>query len=166
MKKTGFTLVELLVTISIFLVLLFIGIPSFKGMIDNNRMVSSSNEMLGAFNYARMEAVKRGNRVRLGQRDAATWTGGLVVWVDSDADATVDTGEEVLRLWEPLNSKNSVVSADDITSFSFLATGAVDTGVVDKVGKLTICDNRSGEEGRRITLLISGAIFAEKVTCG
>jgi len=112
---------------------------------------------LEAFNYARMEAVKRGNKVRLGQRDGSTWTGGIVVWVDSDGDATRDAGEE-LRLWEPLNSQNSVLSAN--TSFVFQATGAV-----DQADQLKICDNRSGEEGRAISLLISGAIYVEKVAC-
>jgi len=48
MKKTGFTLIELLVTVAIFLTLLFIGVPSFKGMIDNSNMLSSSNEMVGS----------------------------------------------------------------------------------------------------------------------
>ncbi|WP_415228748.1 GspH/FimT family pseudopilin [Psychromonas sp.] len=158
MKKTGFTLIELLVTVSIFLTLLFIGIPSFKDMIDNSRIVSSSNEVLGAFNYARMEAVKRGNTVHLGQRNG-TWASGLVVWVDADADDTMDPGEE-LRLWEPLSRENTLVSANTITSFVFQATGAV-----DNADQLTICDNRSGEKGQTISILISGTIFAEKVTC-
>ncbi|WP_372880678.1 GspH/FimT family pseudopilin [Psychromonas sp.] len=160
MKNSGFTVVELLITLALGAILLFIGIPSFKETSSSSNMISSSNEMVGAFNYARMEAVKRGNTVFLGQRDGSSWTGGLVVWIDADADSSFDTGEE-LRLWEPLKSGSTVVSSNSRTSFVFKASGEVNNADV-----LKLCDDRSGEQGRQIEILISGAIFAEKVTCG
>lgn len=159
MKTLGFTVVELLVTLSIMAILLAIAPPSFNAFIKGSNMVSNSNGMVSAFNYARMEAIKRGNSVQLGQRDGSSWTGGLVVWVDADGDGSFDSGEE-LRLWEAYNSGSSVVSTNSLTGFEFNASGEVNLA-----DRLRLCDDRTGEEGWDISILISGAIFAEKVTC-
>lgn len=164
MKNSGFTFVELMITIAIAAILLLIGVPSFKEMTSNSNMTSSGNEMVGAFNYARMEAVKRGNTVFLGQRDGLTWTDGLVVWVDADADSSYDSGEE-LRFYEAFSSATSVDVSDDdegneLKSFAFKASGEA-----NKEGILKLCDDRSGEQGRQIEILLSGAVFADEVTC-
>ncbi|WP_051303448.1 GspH/FimT family pseudopilin [Psychromonas aquimarina] len=160
MKNSGFTVTELLVSIAIFAILLFIGIPSYQGLSESGNLVSSTNGMIGAFNYARIEAVKRGNTVQLGQLDGSSWTGGIVAWVDLDADGVRDSGEE-LRLWKGLASGSTVDSVHNRSAFAFRASGEVDND-----DELTICDNRTGEEGRKISILTSGAVIAEKVTCG
>ncbi len=156
-------MIEMLITIAILAIVLTIGAPAFKEFINSSNMVSNSNDMLGAFKYARMEAIKRGDSVQLGQRDGDGWTGGIVVWVDTNADGSLDAGEE-LRLWEAFSNDSSVAASDDdgneLTSFVFNASGDVNNG-----GTLTLCDNRSEEQGRRIDILISGAVFAERVTC-
>ncbi|MCA1805453.1 MAG: GspH/FimT family pseudopilin [Xanthomonadaceae bacterium] len=58
-KITGFTLIELMVTISIAAILLAIGVPSFQAIIENNRLATQSNELITAVNLARSEAIKR-----------------------------------------------------------------------------------------------------------
>ncbi|WP_369434104.1 GspH/FimT family protein [Psychromonas sp. MME1] len=103
-----------------------------------------------------MEAIKRGTTVHLGQLDGS-WASGVVVWADSDGDVTRDAGEE-LRLWPAFDSESTVTSGR--TAFTFRASGEVDND-----GQLTICDNRTGEQGMKISILISGAVIAEKVTC-
>lgn len=56
----GFTLIELMVTISIAAILLAIGVPSFQAIIENNRLATQSNELITAVSLARSEAIKRG----------------------------------------------------------------------------------------------------------
>ncbi len=158
MKKSGFTVIEMLVTLSILAILLAIGVPSFKEFMSSGNMVSNANGMIGAFNYARMEAIKRGSTVNVGQV-GGDWTSGIVVWVDSDGDATRDTGEE-LRLWSDFDSNSTVSSVNANSVFSFSAIG-----VVDNDDQLTICDDRIGEEGMRVSILASGAVIAERVNC-
>ena len=160
MRNSGFTVVEMLVSLAILAILLSIGVPNFKGFISSSNMVSNSNDMVGAFSYARMAAIKRGGPVRLGVRDGSSWTGGIVVWVDADADATLDAGEE-LRLWDAFNNGSSIVSAESRSNFVFNASGEVNNDDV-----LTLCDNRTGEQGRSISILLSGVVFAEEVSCG
>lgn len=158
MKKLGFTLIEMLITLVILALLLLFGIPSFSEFKSNGNMVSNANGMIGAFKYARIEAIKRGSTVNIGQA-GADWASGIVVWVDSDGDDIRDTGEE-LRFWPSVDSATTVSSTNANSVFYFSATG-----VVDKDDQLMICDDRTGEEGMQISILVSGAIIAEKVNC-
>lgn len=159
MKISGFTLTELLVTIAIMAVVSLIGVPSFNSMIRSSSMRSNGSDLLTAFNYARTEAVKRGTSVELEQSDGATWTGGIVVWVDSDDDDTLDSDEK-LRVWDEFSTSSSIVSSNSLTSFVFDASGEVNNKDV-----LTLCDDRTGETGRTISILASGAIYAEEADC-
>ncbi|KPQ27168.1 MAG: Tfp pilus assembly protein FimT [Marinobacter excellens HL-55] len=61
----GFTLIELVITMAVLGILLAFGIPAFNGVIENNRVTTQANSLLGAVNYARSEAVKRGEIVSL-----------------------------------------------------------------------------------------------------
>lgn len=59
MHSRGFTLVEVLVVMTITAILLAFAIPSFQTMIRNNRISGASNSMLAAMDLARSEAVRR-----------------------------------------------------------------------------------------------------------
>ncbi len=55
----GFTLVELMVTIAVAATLLVIAVPSFRSIINSNRLTTAANTVVNALNVARMEAIKR-----------------------------------------------------------------------------------------------------------
>lgn len=87
----GFTLIELLVALVVLAILLTIGVPSFANLIANNRATTAANELLGALQYARSEAVRQNNTLTIcssgnesecaGSRD---WHMGWVVrWQDA-----------------------------------------------------------------------------------
>ena len=59
-RLSGFTLIELMVTITILAILLAIGVPSFGSMIRSGQVASETNTFLAALNSARSEASKRG----------------------------------------------------------------------------------------------------------
>ena len=54
----GFTLIELMVTIAVAAILIAIAVPSFKTLTVSNALTSAANDMVGALNLARMEAIK------------------------------------------------------------------------------------------------------------
>lgn len=61
----GFTLIELMVTLSVAGILLAIAVPSFKEFIDSNRISAGVYGYLRALNLARSEAIKSNVRVTL-----------------------------------------------------------------------------------------------------
>ncbi len=68
---TGFTLLELIVTLSIAIILTSIAIPSFSSSIITNRIASNVNGFLGAIHMARSEAIKQGTDMELCVKNAA-----------------------------------------------------------------------------------------------
>lgn len=61
----GFTLVELMVTLAILAILTMFALPSFRDAIRRNQVSSGSNALLADLNYARAEAINRGQLVTL-----------------------------------------------------------------------------------------------------
>ena len=106
--------------------------------------------MIGAFKYARMEAIKQGGNVTLNPVDLGTnWTVGI----------SVGTTTGTLRVWPAFDAATTVSSTQSTFTFS-------PTGEVNNTDVLQICDDRTGEEGMQIEILVSGAIISEKITCG
>ena len=161
----GFTMIELMVVLAIASILAGLAIPSYQNMIANNRIVTVSNTMVGAVSYARMEAVRRGESVKVSVIDsggaANEWAGGLRVWHDSDDSGSYDTGEE-LRITPVLVSSMAADSRGDITEFVFRATGLI---VPNSGESIVICDNRSGETGRIIRILGGGGVKVVSTIC-
>lgn len=91
----GFTLVELMITIAVLAIVLAIAVPSFQAIINRNRLVSASNEVVAALQLARMEAIRRNSRVELCPSTNGTGCSGadwarMIVRVASDGTVVRD----------------------------------------------------------------------------
>lgn len=163
--QNGFNLIELMITIFIVSILLVIAVPSFQETIQSNRMTSVTNELVGALNFARSEAIRRGDDVHFGSVPAGVnpalpgveW----VAWTDTNGNSDWDAGEEV-RVWQTIDPSMTLTAATAVSFFVFNASGFLSGGTSNT---LTLCDDRTGETGRTVDILVSGAIFVEKITC-
>lgn len=63
-RQRGFTLVELMITLAVAVILTAIAVPSFRNLTLSNRLTTAANDVVGALNVARMEAVKRNASVQ------------------------------------------------------------------------------------------------------
>ena len=70
----GFTLVELMVTISVAAILISVAIPNYQTFVMSNRMSSQANNLITAFGMARSEAVKRAANVTVCASSNSTTT--------------------------------------------------------------------------------------------
>ncbi len=102
--QRGFTIIELMIGISLIAIMMTLAIPAFNGFTDRNRTVASANSFLNALSIARSEAVKRNRNVKVCGKPVAqaacnatgNWEQGWSVFVDADNDNVVDAGEEIL----------------------------------------------------------------------
>ena len=92
LQAAGFTIVELVVTITIGAILVAIALPNFRELSIKSNVTETNNQLTGALNLARSEAVRRGTLVEvLSTSGGAAWTGGWTIKADSGFDNTFAT---------------------------------------------------------------------------
>ncbi|WP_185955422.1 GspH/FimT family pseudopilin [Tepidiphilus sp. J10] len=129
---SGFTLVELMVTIVVLAILLAIGIPSFATLIASNRLTSATNELIASLQTARTEALRRNARVTVCPADptatacSGAWRDGWMAFVDQtpgNAPAP-ESAADILFRGGPLPTGIVVVANAPLSSYvSFTADG-------------------------------------------
>lgn len=166
----GFTLVELMVTLSIAAILLMVGIPSLNDIIANNKIVSQSNILVSFIQNARMEAVKNNRTTQIcvennpatNSCDGSDWATGLKLWSDKNNDNTVDANE-IIRFYKA-SPGDITITAASFANSDYIEYEA--TGVSDSTGTFDVCDSsRSGENGNRITINNTGRVSSQSITC-
>ena len=174
--QRGLTLIELLVTLTIAVILLTIGVPSFVDMMASNTATSYANDLLGDINYARSEAITRGARVVVckGTATAAgsgcaagNWEDGWKVFEDCNDNQTVNNGacpdrngdgaadnEEVLRVHAALSGGWTLRGNNNVTNrITFLPDGRTNnngTLVACKDGVLNV-----GNQARSAAVVVN-----------
>jgi len=167
-RQTGFTLVELMVTIAVLAIIAGIATPTFIEMIRNSRARSAATELAAMINYARSEAIKRSNNVAIcksANPDDATpacttngdWSTGWFAFVDANANGAVDTGEPILRVGRP-GGGNVVISSTAYANLvRFNSRGAPGSS-----GDFQICIDTVG---RTLDISTIGRLHISKGVC-
>jgi type IV fimbrial biogenesis protein FimT len=120
--KQGFSIVELMVIVSIAGVLLAIGVPSFMTMIQNHKLTVATNALFSAVNLARSEAIHRGARVDLVPAgDGSNWQNGWLVFVDKDNDQRPDTDETVIFSYPEVDADMRIAATFTDSKVKYLA---------------------------------------------
>ena len=103
----GFSLYELLLTLSVAAVLIGVGLPSFAGTLARARISAEINALFHAVHVARKESIMRREVVTLcpsvdghGCHPARDWSRGWIMFNNRDADAPPerDPGEPLLQV--------------------------------------------------------------------
>ncbi|MDV3514569.1 GspH/FimT family pseudopilin [Stenotrophomonas sp. C1657] len=63
--SSGFTLLELMVTVAVLAILVTVALPSFSAMIAGNRITAAGNDLMAGLQFARHEAIRRNDAVQV-----------------------------------------------------------------------------------------------------
>ncbi|HEY2627643.1 MAG TPA: GspH/FimT family pseudopilin [Usitatibacter sp.] len=161
--QRGFSIIELLIAISIVAMLLLFAAPSASTWIQNTRLRSSAESVVSCLTTARLEAIKRNTNVSCQMTDASSSAWNVCLYdavnnvcftaagsVLAQRDATEDNGITTFGLDTTASASSSALGSGlhvpgsaTFNSFGRLATGATNTMRVDvRNTKLASADER------------------------
>ncbi len=123
--SAGFSLVELMVVITIVAVLLALGVPSYRYVTNSNRVSAEVNALLGDLMFARSEAIKEGATVTVcpisnPPANPPVCSAGSTAWDQGWIVTSPNVTPNVLRIQQAFpNTKDSFVSTGNQTSITF-----------------------------------------------
>lgn len=143
---TGFTLVELMVTLAVAAILVAVALPSFQRMTANNNITNTYYDLMAALRNARSEAVSRGSPIRVKATTSTNWSDGWSVLTSDDTE---------LRTYAARDSKYKVTTTPSgVTEVTFNSRGSLANAVC-----FTLLDHSgTGSKVMHITILASGSV--------
>lgn len=147
----GFTLIEMMVALTIVALLFAIGVPMFRNASLGARLSAGANNLLASVQLARSEAIKRNVPVRLcASSDGATcaaaggWEQGWIV---------IDAANEVIQRQESLPGGYKVTQGGGTTPLTFEPIG-IGMGAAT----FTVCRNDPvGNQERVLSVRATGS---------
>lgn len=147
-NSLGFSLIELMVVVAVLAILVSIAAPSFSSIINNNRIDSTLRNVHETLQFARSEAVKRNQTVRVcvANTDQTACAPSTTEW---STGWLVIHDNQVLKVSEPIqgievSGPNTVVEYQGMgapkSSYAFTVTGH------DKTKNLCVRSNGSIKE--------------------
>jgi len=161
----GFTVLELMVTLSIAGILLAAGIPSFQAFSRQQQMKAAVATLQNDLMMARSEAVHLGIRVVAcpgtpedGCSGSAVWNPGWIVFADANADRQRQQTEPVIRHGMEIENMRILGSAGraDIRFFT-------DGSAPGSNGSITFCGPGGPAQARKLIISNLGRIRRETV---
>lgn len=152
----GFTLIELVVTMSVAAILIAVAVPNLRTAIQNGRITTQVNDLIADFSFARSEAIKRRENIALCQSTNGTsctggnWKDGHLIFVDTNKDGALSAAELILRFRGAEGGSDGTLVLTGVDPV-FLASG-ITTGV----SSFVLCDSRGATKGKTVTLNATG----------
>jgi type IV fimbrial biogenesis protein FimT len=152
-QGAGFSLIEVMITLSIAAILTSIAIPSFQTFNRINRIAAITNQLSAALQFARSEAMTRGKTVTVCKSDdvsdstptcnnGANWQNGWMIFVDNNDDGAFDTDDDdsPLRVGQAANAGVVITGGTNFANFVRFRPNGQSLGATNIVnGTISIC---------------------------
>ena len=128
---SAFTLIEVLIAVIILSVFMMMAVPSLQAMIQNNRALSLTNDIVMMLNLARSEAITRGVSVSICAADStlsacgSNWNNGWLLFTNPNEDSNFENNatEILLRVGQITNPNLSVTTTPSIGTITYQSSG-------------------------------------------
>lgn len=114
-RQAGFTLIELIVVVAIVAILASLAAPSFRTLMVKRAVLAAGETLVSDLAFARSEALKRTATTIVCRSTNGTscagigsWSDGWIVFVNMDANTTVDAGDTVIRVQQAFSNIASI----------------------------------------------------------
>lgn len=140
-------------------ILVAVAVPNMRTFIQNGRLNTQTNDLIGDLNLARSEAIKRRAFVGVCKSTNGTtcagggnWRNGRAVFVGTAVNGAWQANDTILRFREPLASVADTLNTAMVDPIIFSANGTPGAA-----GTFTFCDDRLGQSiGKQINLNTMG----------
>lgn len=99
-RVNGFTLLELIFTLTILVISLSIGVPTLSQWIQRSKTTGLQYKLLHSVNYARTQAILLQSTITLCPGTTVcehSWGGSLLIFIDQDSNGTKNQDETLLK---------------------------------------------------------------------
>lgn len=130
-RNAGFTLIELVTTLSVMTILAGIAAPSFAGFVERQRASAAISSLMTHMSLARTAAITYRQSAVLCPSSTGTsclagadWSGGWLLFLDTDENHQRDAGEEIVRAdLEPTSRHLDVISTTGRPHLRYMPDG-------------------------------------------
>ncbi|WP_341678971.1 GspH/FimT family pseudopilin [Niveibacterium sp. SC-1] len=166
----GFTLIELMIAVTVFAIGVAIAIPNFATLIAGRKLTTAASNLRADLSFARIEATRRGRSVGVCPADVRSgtasacggstdWSNGWLVYADANGNGSLDGGETVLRVRPPEKAISATPLSSEGTLASVQNVDARPTGELTASGRIRFC--KSGVVGTELVVGMSGSLRTE-----
>lgn len=164
-KKNGFSLLELMIAVSMIAILVAVAAPAFRTWVDTQKMIASAQQIKNVFENAKSEAIKNQNRVVVSFSTGTGAAGTYRIFIDNGTNNQIfEAGDQLLKsgsLTESvtLYQVNLPGGNNDAAEFNLMGLAPGFSGDVR-------IRNNSSSSFRRITLSDAGSVRVEMSSSG
>jgi type IV fimbrial biogenesis protein FimT len=147
--QAGFTLLELMLVVTLAGLLLGLGVPAMGNFFRNARITGAANDVMAALHFTRSEAIKRRQSVTLCTSAnalaanptcaASPLLTGWIAFVDTNQSGQREAGEAVLLTREPIPATITARASVNPFRVTYLLNGFA---LNPNASQLVLCDER------------------------
>ena len=162
-RQSGFTMVELMVTVAVLAILAGIALPSFQASLRSNRVATTSNELLASLSLGRTEAIRAigpagvcPSSTGLACVANTDWAAGWIVWHEVPS-----AGGPVLTVIRYVQPKQRTAVTGPAAGLVFTAQGRAQAGAT----QIDVAPSDAATPARCVRVGVTGQSRSEQGAC-